>query len=393
MHDLNDKALLDEYVRRNSEEAFAALVARHINKVYSVALRHTRNPHQAEEITQSVFVLLAQKARALGENVVLSGWLYQTARLTSVTFLRSEIRRAHREQEAYMQTLQNETESDVWPKIAPLLDEAMGNLGDTERNAVVLRFFDGCTMREVGKALGASEDAANKRVNRAVEKLRSFFTRRGVAFPAAILVAAISANSAQAAPATLAKTVTAVATTKGAIASASTLALVKGTMKMTWLKVTTTAVILLNAVLSQQRIAAHFDLRGRPNNWMEPHRFLLLSLLGSVGLPLFIIGLGYAVRFLPVNRFTFKIPNRDYWLAPERREQTYDIVFRFCLWVACLEAVFMLILHWLVIYANRQTPPHLPSEAVLVLAACLLIAVGIRLGLMIHHFKRSAVTQ
>src|SRR5664279_3991626 len=119
MQELNDITLLREYVEHDSEEAFAAIVTRHINKVYSVALRHTHNPQQAEEITQVAFVILAQKARHLAKGVVLSGWLYQTARLTSVTFIRSEIRRARREQEAFVQNVLNENESDAWTQIAP----------------------------------------------------------------------------------------------------------------------------------------------------------------------------------------------------------------------------------------------------------------------------------
>ena len=113
MQELDDIALLRQYTEQNSEEAFAALVTRHVNKVYSVALRHTRNPHQAEEITQAVFALLAKKSRHFGKGVVLSGWLYQSARLTAVTFIRSEIRRARREQEAHMQTALNENDSVV----------------------------------------------------------------------------------------------------------------------------------------------------------------------------------------------------------------------------------------------------------------------------------------
>src|ERR1039457_7055163 len=113
MQEMDDNALLREYIERDSEEAFAALVTRHVNKVYSVALRLTGNPHSAEEITQAVFVILAKKSRHLGRRVILSGWLYQTARLTAVTFIRSGIRRARREQEAYMQTLSNENQSDV----------------------------------------------------------------------------------------------------------------------------------------------------------------------------------------------------------------------------------------------------------------------------------------
>src|SRR5438552_9935744 len=104
MQELDDNALLREYTEHDSEAAFATLVTRHVNKVYSVALRHTGNPHQAEEITQAVFIILARKAGRLGKRVVLEGWLYQTARLTALAFVRSEFRRARREQEAYMRT-------------------------------------------------------------------------------------------------------------------------------------------------------------------------------------------------------------------------------------------------------------------------------------------------
>jgi DNA-directed RNA polymerase specialized sigma24 family protein len=104
MQELDDTALLREYADLASERAFATLVARHVNQVYSVALRHTRNPQDAGKITQAVFVILAGKARRLGRGVILSGWLHQTARLASLTFIRSQIRRARREQEAHMQT-------------------------------------------------------------------------------------------------------------------------------------------------------------------------------------------------------------------------------------------------------------------------------------------------
>jgi len=271
MQELDDIALLRQYTEQNSEEAFTALVSRHVNKVYSVALRHTRNPHQAEEITQAVFVILANKSRHLGKRVILSGWLYQTARLTAVTFIRSEIRRARRETEAHMQNSLNETESDVWPQIAPLLDAAMAGLNETDRHAVVLRFFDGKSMREVGAALGASEDAAKMRLNRAVEKLRGFFTKRGLVLPATALTAAISANSVQAAPAMLAKAATAVAFAKGATVSGSTLTLIKGALNvMTWTKaktaIATGVVVVLVAgtttsliVQNQHRVKAQVD--------------------------------------------------------------------------------------------------------------------------------------
>ena len=251
MQELDDSALLREYVERDSEEAFAALVTRHVNKVYSVALRLTGNPHSAEEITQAVFVILAKKSRQLGKRVILSGWLYQTARLTAVTFIRGGIRRARREQEACMQTILNENESEAWRQIAPLLDAAMAGLNETDRHAVVLRFFDGKSLREVGTALGANEEAAKKRVNRELEKLRTFFARRGVSSTTAIIAGAISANSVQAAPVALAKSVTAVAIAKGATASGSTLTLIKGALKiMAWTKAKTAIVIGAGVLLA-----------------------------------------------------------------------------------------------------------------------------------------------
>ncbi len=175
MSEPDDIALLKQYAESHSESAFAALVERHVNLVYSVALRSVGNAHAAEEIAQAVFIILARKAKSLGDQTVVSGWLYQTARLTAANFVRGEIRRQNREQEAYMQSILNEPESETWRQIAPLLDDAMGRLGEKDRNAVVLRFFENKNLDEVGAALGASEDAAKMRVNRALEKLRKIF--------------------------------------------------------------------------------------------------------------------------------------------------------------------------------------------------------------------------
>ncbi len=281
MQEPDDNALLREYVERNSEDAFASLVARHVNKVYSVALRHTRNPHHAEEITQAVFVILAKKSRHLGKGVILSGWLYKAARLTSVTFIRGEIRRAHREQEATLKSPPNENESNAWTQIAPLLDAAMSALNETDRQAVVLRFFDDKSLKEVGAALGANEEAAKKRISRALGKLRAFFAKRGVVSSTIVIAGALSAHSVQAAPVALAKSVTAVALTKGATAGGSTLTLIKGALKiMAWTKAKTaviTAVVVLLAVgtttITVKQIQAH-----RTYPWQkEPFDFNLVD--------------------------------------------------------------------------------------------------------------------
>jgi len=239
MHDTGDMELLRDYDRQGSEAAFAMLVERHVNLVYSAALRHVGITSYAEEITQVVFIILARKAASLRTHTILEGWLYETTRLTALSFQRGERRRQFREQEAYMQsTLQETVDTSTWNQLAPLLDEAIARLGKKDRDAIMLRFFKDKSLREVAAALRMTETAAQRRVHRAVEKLRTFFTKRGVILPAAVLTAAISANSVQAAPVALAKSVTVVAIVKGSIAAVSTLTLVRGTMKtMTWLKI------------------------------------------------------------------------------------------------------------------------------------------------------------
>ena len=250
MADSNDNELLREYVDRNSESAFAGLVQRHLNLVYSVALRQVENAGHAEEITQAVFIILARKARGLRANTILEGWLYETTRLTALSFLRSERRRRFREHEAYMQSNLQDTDNPVWDQLAPLLDEAMSRLGQKDRDAVILRFFKEKSIRDVAATMQVSEAAAQRRVLRAMEKLRECFARRCVTSNAATIAKLISAHSIQAAPAGFAKVVSAVAMTKGATASTSTLTLIKGALKvMAWTKMKTVAVVGVAAIL------------------------------------------------------------------------------------------------------------------------------------------------
>lgn len=251
MQELDDKELLRRYVEQNSEKAFAELVTRHVHLVYSAALRKTGNASAAEEITQAVFIILAQKAGKLTDKTILPGWLYQTTRLSAATFLRGEIRRWRREQEAYMQSLSNENESEVWPDIAPLLEDAMGHLNEKDRNTIVLRFFHGKSFAEVGRAFGTSENAAKKRVAYALEKLQKYLSKHGVASTSAIIAGVVSANSIQAAPSSLAVSISAAATAKGAAATGSTLTLLKGAIKiMAWTKMQTAAVVGVSAILA-----------------------------------------------------------------------------------------------------------------------------------------------
>ena len=252
MTDLSDRELLAEFNRSQSGAAFAELVRRHLALVHSVALRHTDNPESAREITQAVFIILARKAASLGRGTVLGGWLHHTARLTAANFRRAEFRRVRREQEAFMQSTLTETSPEnAWRELAPLLDEAVAHLGATDRAAVVLRYFKNQSLAEVGAALGASEDAAKKRVARALEKLRKFFAHRGVALSATAIAGAVSAHSVQAAPAGLGKTISVVAAAKGAAAGGSTLTLVKGALKiMAWTKMKTAVVVGASVLLA-----------------------------------------------------------------------------------------------------------------------------------------------
>ena len=245
MTELNDHELLAEFARSGSEVAFATLTARHVNLVYSAALRFCGDAQHCEEITQAVFIILARKAAGLRPDIILPGWLCETTRLTALSFLRGERRRQFREQEAYMQsTLQEANETAAWHQLAPLLDEALARLGKKERDAVVLRFFKDQNLREVAAALNINEPAAQRRVHRAVEKLRQFFMKRGLAFSSGTITGAISANSVQAAPVALAKTVTVLAVAKGAAAGTATLTLVKGALKiMTWTQIKTAVVV------------------------------------------------------------------------------------------------------------------------------------------------------
>ena len=237
----DDLELLSEYTGHGSEPAFAALVSRHVNLVYSVAVRQVRDPHLAQDITQATFIILARKALTLTDKTILSAWLCRTARHVAANALTIQRRRQRREQEAHMQTMSNElnnTESGAWHQISPLLEPALAELGEKDHNALVLRFFEGRDLKEVGAAMQTSEDSARMRVNRALEKMRKFFRKRGVTLTTTVIASAVAANSVHAAPAGLATTATTAALAKGALVGASSVSLANATLKfMWWLKV------------------------------------------------------------------------------------------------------------------------------------------------------------
>ncbi|MDB6029380.1 MAG: polymerase, sigma-24 subunit, subfamily [Verrucomicrobiales bacterium] len=245
MNDQTDSQLLQAYAEKHSEAAFTELVRRHADFVYSAARRMVCDPHLAEDVTQGVFVAFAKNARQLTDRAVLSGWLHRTAQNIAAQTVRTIERRRAREQEAAaMNDLLSSDSDPTWNHIAPHLDAALGDLNDTDRDALFLRYFQRKSAREMAQALGVSDEAAQKRVNRAVERLRELFLKRGVTVGASGLVVVISTNAVQAAPLGLVGTLTS-ASLSGAGGSSLTLLKV---MTMTKLKITLISAVVIAAV-------------------------------------------------------------------------------------------------------------------------------------------------
>lgn len=228
---MSDEELLNRYVREGSNAAFRTLVERHLDFVYSVARRQLGSSHLAEDVTQSVFIELARVARRIDAARPLVAWLHVVSRRTAIdTFRREEARRT-REQIAAELAAMN-PDASPWSAVEPLLDEAIESLAEPDRTAILLRYFKHQTLREVGAALGISDDAAQKRVSRTLEQLREFLVRRGIAVTAAGLATDLSAHAVVSAPVTLSSVIAAAA---GALPSTAASA---GLLTMTLLEKT-----------------------------------------------------------------------------------------------------------------------------------------------------------
>src|ERR1022692_1224022 len=175
MNNLTDQQLVRQYTELRAEAAFGELVRRHVDLVYSAAVRMVRDAHLAEDVTQGVFVALAQNARQLTDRPVWSGWLHRTAQNLAANVVRADVRRRVREQEAFaMNELLSATPAAAWEHLAPQLDAALGELAEPDRDALLLRYFERKSAQEMAQILGISDEAAQKRVTRAVERLREF---------------------------------------------------------------------------------------------------------------------------------------------------------------------------------------------------------------------------
>ena len=204
MHAKSDAELLRDYAERGDESAFREIVHRHANLVYAAACRQVNSPDLAHDVAQEIFTDLARKAPSLVKTLTtgasLLGWLYRSTRFASLNHLRDDRRRQSRERQA-MQDFDSSTESTIeWDRVCPVLDEAMADLDDEDRDALLLRYFKNHNFRTIGAEIGVSDDAAQKRVSRALERLRAEFNRRGVKTSAVALSSVLSVNAASVAP-------------------------------------------------------------------------------------------------------------------------------------------------------------------------------------------------
>jgi RNA polymerase sigma factor (sigma-70 family) len=247
----DDFQLLRRFVEASSQEAFGRLVERHLDFVYSICRREVRDAALAEDVTQAVFLLLAQKASSLGGGTILTGWLFNTARFACRNAMRQEARRTATERKAMEEMMQGNHQDDIWQSVEPLLHDALAALGSKDREAVLLRYFENKSLKEVGQLLGISENTARMRVARAIEKLKVHLKKHGVAVSAAILAALMAEQAVQAAPATCAAAVAGMlanATGAGvstAFAGGKAAVISKGVLKVMFLnKVKVTAVVV-----------------------------------------------------------------------------------------------------------------------------------------------------
>jgi len=257
---MRDRKLLEEYRRSGSDVAFAQIVDRYLNPVFTTCLREVNDRQAAEDLTQAVFLLLARKAPTLNPNVILSGWLFNACRLLSRNMMRAEQRRRNREQKTAQ--MDARTESEQWESLDGIFNEALAALSSSDRLTILLRYFDELSVPEVAQELGVSTDAAHMRLRRAVDRLRRILTKQGTTIPTGALATLLASGVLKKASAELG-----VRIVSGSAATGTGLSLiVEAAMKQMWLAqlktalgVATGAVIALGVVgtVAHQQITAH----------------------------------------------------------------------------------------------------------------------------------------
>ncbi len=265
MKTTESESLLAAYAKTGSEPAFRELLARYIDLVYSAAVRLAGNDAElAKDVTQTVFIDLARKAPNLLHHVMLGGWLHHHTVYVASTLMRGERRRQARERQAVqMNALPDHTQENL-AQIAPVLDEAIDQLGAEDRTAILLRFFEQCNFPSVAEALGSNEEAARKRVSRALEKLHLLLKHRGVSLSAAALGTVLASEAVTAAPAGLALSVAGTALTSAA-AGGTALTVLK-IMNMTNLKLGVIGALVVGGVATPLAIQHHSLVEQREEN-------------------------------------------------------------------------------------------------------------------------------
>ena len=256
MNEWSDAELLRAYAEARSEAAFAELVRRHVDFTYSAALRMVRDPHLAEDVTQGTFIALAGNALRLTERSHLAGWLHRTAQNIASQTVRTIERRRAREQEAAMNELLSAESEPSWQTIAPYLDAALGELDEADRDAILLRYFYRLSADDMAGRLGISAQAAQKRVNRAVERLRELFSKRRITIGAGGLVGLISVHAVQSAPVALAAAISS-ATFAGAAFCTPTIVAVTKTIAMTITQKIMLGIVFVASVATPLLVRSH----------------------------------------------------------------------------------------------------------------------------------------
>jgi len=273
---MEDTQLLGWYLDDRSEEAFTELVRRHVNLVYFAALRRVGGDrHLADEVTQSVFADLAQKAPSLKGRAVLAGWLYTSTRFAAAQAMRTEQRRRTRETEAQTINELHSAPEPGWDQLRPILDEAMDELSEQDREAVLLRFFENHSLAEIGTKFTLSPDAARMRIDRALDKLRGSLAKRGIASTSVVLAEIFATQSGAAAPSGLVARIVAAVPKRAVAVTAATFGIWKILMTVTIVAIVTAwlfygATHFPSPMVSSASVSQMSDAGGKPINPADP---------------------------------------------------------------------------------------------------------------------------
>jgi RNA polymerase sigma factor (sigma-70 family) len=265
---MNDEQLLARHVRENDQSAFAEIVRRRYGMVYGVALRKTGNAQLAEDVAQTVFLILATRAKTIGAKTIVSGWLFKTADFTARNTLRHEVRRKYYEAKALQESLAKQEGGDMnRSRNESLLDDALVQLTDQERDAVLLRYLQGMSIEETSEALGVSYEAAHKRASRGIERMRKYFAKSGIVLTAAAATALIAENLAHAAPESAVESAVSISMASASLSNAHIQILYQGVLKqMAILKLKIIAGCALGAIAigGGATLAVHSQIPARP---------------------------------------------------------------------------------------------------------------------------------